>query len=347
MQVIATEREVSGMTAKTVFYSWQAQRPNKCNRTLIEDALERALRELAARADAPIEFRLDQDARGAPGACEISAAILEKIDRCSIFVADITPVGSLINERPTPNPNVLFELGYAWKALGENCVILVLNEAFGKPEDLPFDISKRNIIRYTFDGTPAGPADARKHLQAQLRDALSSMAQDDHMRLLRESGLRPTDIALFKAVYAWMLKENNEICDYETVLQMGEDLNLNEEGVEDATEMISDLGFWSADPNAGPRPFCVVRATTHGMEPYLSEFLPNYSALSHEIKRHILNGMTRSDQLAEKTGQSQIVVEHMMQILQDNDYICITKPSTSGVGVWEVKPKLKREFGQS
>jgi hypothetical protein len=102
-----------GMAIRTVFYAWQAQHPGNCNRSLIHEALERALRDLAQDKEEPIEFALDQDALGVLGSPEISATILQKIENCSIFVADITPVGSLINEKKTPNPNVLFELGYA------------------------------------------------------------------------------------------------------------------------------------------------------------------------------------------------------------------------------------------
>jgi hypothetical protein len=43
------------------------------------------------------------------------------------------------NRRRTPNPNVLVELGYALKALGDERVIVVVNTAFGKEELLPFD----------------------------------------------------------------------------------------------------------------------------------------------------------------------------------------------------------------
>jgi hypothetical protein len=136
------------MATKTVFYAWQAQLPAKCNRSLIEEALERALQVLTQDKEEPIEFVLDQDARGVLGSPEISATILQKIENCSIFVADITPVGSLITGKKTLNPNVLFELGYAWHKLRESRIILVLNEVFGSPEDLPFDLLKRSLVLY-------------------------------------------------------------------------------------------------------------------------------------------------------------------------------------------------------
>ena len=232
---------------KTIFYAWQAQRPSKCNRSLIEDALERALRELAQDQEEPVEFALDQDAQGVTGALDISTTILRKIETCTIFVADITPVGSLINGKATPNPNVLFELGYAWHKLGESHIILVLNEAFGVPEDLPFDISKRSLVRYHRNAEAEdGPGNVRSALMGRFRSLIAVMARADHLRPLRERDMTETDIALFEAVYAKMLEAETGHLNYEVVLQLGNSLGLDEEGVIDATQMLLGLGLWEA-----------------------------------------------------------------------------------------------------
>jgi hypothetical protein len=112
------------------------------------------------------------------GSPEISATILQKIENCSIFVADITPVGSLIIEKKTPNPNVLFELGYAWRKLGESRVILVLNEAFAAPEDLPFDLLKRSLILYRRDRDASdGPGSVRSYLTSSALAAPGSRSE--------------------------------------------------------------------------------------------------------------------------------------------------------------------------
>jgi len=288
---------------------------------------------------------LDQDARGALGSPEISSTILQKIEKCSAFVADVTPVGTLVNARPTPNPNVLFELGYAWRTIGENRIILVLNEAFGLPEDLPFDISKRALARYRLDD-PARAAEVRGNLAARFGSVISSMARDDHLRPLRESGLSESDIKLFTRVYAKMLEADREICGYDVLLQIGTDLGLGEEGVDDATQMLSDHDFWRASPVMGPHRFSHIRSTARGMEQYCKAFLPVYSKLPDDIGRRIVAGMTSSGELARATGQPEIVVEHLLKLLESNDYIRVTE-SNAGVHVFDIKPKLKRCYSQS
>ena len=336
---------------KTIFYAWQAQLPPKCNRSLIENALERALRELAQDKEEPVEFALDQDARGVSGAAEISATILRKIEDCSIFVADVTPVGSLINGKATPNPNVLFELGYAWHKLGEGRVILVLNEAFGTPEDLPFDLLKRSLVIYRLNPDASdGPSSGRSALVSRFRSLISAMASD-HLRSLRESGLNATDIALFEAVYAKMWEAETGHLNYEVVLQLGNSLGLDEEGVIDATQMLLGLGLWEAPSITSPTRFSNVDATTPGMEQYCKAFLSDYQALTTDIQRRIVDGVesrgeVNSDELASAIGRPEILIVHILTVLKEDNYINMERERRSAF-VFEVKPKLKRFFGQA
>jgi hypothetical protein len=338
------------MTPQTVFYAWQAQHPGNCNRSLIEKALERALQDLAQNKAGPIEFELDQDARGALGSPEISATILQKIENCSIFVADITPIGSLINGKRTPNPNVLFELGYAWHKLGESRIILVLNEAFGSPEDLPFDLLKRSLVLYRRDRDASdGPGSVRSYLAGRFRALIAAMARDDHLRPLRERGMTETDIALFKVVYEKMLETDTNFCDYQVVLQEGNNLGLEVEEVIAATQIVSDLGLWEAPQVTSPYRFSHVLVSTPGMEQYCMAFMPNYPLLTTDVQKRILEGVRSrgeisSSELASAVGKPKIVIVHILRQLQESDYILI---DDGGTFVFEVKPKLKRLFGQS
>ena len=57
---------------------------------------------------------MDQDTAGIAGWPDIASTILTKIEKCEVFVADLTPInGPEPDSRPTPNPNVMLELGYA------------------------------------------------------------------------------------------------------------------------------------------------------------------------------------------------------------------------------------------
>jgi hypothetical protein len=132
---------------KRVFYSWQADRSKTTGRNLVHRALEEAIK--ALNSDAAVEDAardrafLDSDTQNVPGSPPIVETILNKIDTASIFVADLTFIGTRFDGRPVPNPNVTIEYGYALKALTHARVICIMNTAHGAPtgESLPFDLS--------------------------------------------------------------------------------------------------------------------------------------------------------------------------------------------------------------
>ncbi len=166
-----------------VFYSWQSDLPNATNRGFIERALENAAKAIRNDDSNQVEPVIDRDTSGVPGSPDIAGTIFGKIDRAQIFVCDI----SIINQdvasqnaavRPTPNPNVLIELGYALKTLGAKRIIMVLNDAYGGPELLPFDLRMRRVIRYHMPKETEGRATERKELEKVLKEALHTILSE-------------------------------------------------------------------------------------------------------------------------------------------------------------------------
>lgn len=160
----------------TVFYSWQSVLENSTNRGFIEDALEKAVKSIRADGSLAVDPRVDMDVQGIPGAPDIAATILAKIDSCAVFVADVSIVHGADVARRCPNPNVLLELGYAMRAVGASRVVLVMNTRFGGPEELPFDLKQRSVMRYDLGvGEEKGPA--RKALVERLVGAVGASLQ--------------------------------------------------------------------------------------------------------------------------------------------------------------------------
>jgi hypothetical protein len=186
----------------TVFYSWQSDLDQKTNRFFIGDALEKAVK-LLRREGLEVAPRIEQDARDCPGSPDLAAEILKKINKCRVFVADVSIINSgavvlapgknpggveifslweramapkpddLKRCRPTPNPNVLIELGYAARSVTWDRVICVFNGAYGEIEELPFDIRPRGMLR--FDLLPTDEEERKRkkdELQAILKGAL-------------------------------------------------------------------------------------------------------------------------------------------------------------------------------
>jgi len=165
------------MTA-TIFYSWQSDSPRKINHDFIRAILDDICHILAedTAIDEPLrELSVDSDTQGVAGQPPIVETIFKKIDSAEIFVADVTFTGKRPDERPTPNPNVLIEYGWALKSRTHERVICVMNTYFGEPSGttLPFDMAHlRWPICYSLD--PKASKEYRQTEAARVKKALTS-----------------------------------------------------------------------------------------------------------------------------------------------------------------------------
>ena len=153
---------------RTVFYGWQSDTPTDANRDFIAQALEAAIRSLGT------DLILDRDVRGVPGMAAIGDTILLKIRSATLCAMDLTIVATHVGrqERSIPNSNVLIELGFALAARGPESIICIMNEHYGKPDELPFDLRHRNVsVRYDL-GPFAGEIERQREL-AELTVKLS------------------------------------------------------------------------------------------------------------------------------------------------------------------------------
>lgn len=155
----------------TVFFSWQSDTRAAANRTLIHDALDAAAVELRRDVAVGIDLCIDRDTQNTPGTPDIAGTIFAKIQEADVFVADVTRINRGVEGRPTPNPNVLVELGYALRELGSERVILVMNSNMGSIEELPFDLRHRRVLTYSSPEDAPDRIAARRGLTRRLVDA--------------------------------------------------------------------------------------------------------------------------------------------------------------------------------
>ncbi len=161
----------------TVFYSWQSDLPNATNRGLIQEALERAAKSIRADDSLTVDPVLDRDTQNVPGAPDIAHAIFQKIEKAAAFVADVSIINPGLG-RPTPNPNVLIEVGYALKTLGPPRMVLVANTANGPVESLPFDLRTKRVLTYHLPRGAVDKSEQRKRLQQDLELVLRAILAD-------------------------------------------------------------------------------------------------------------------------------------------------------------------------
>jgi hypothetical protein len=173
-----------------VFWSWQSDTPGKVGRHFIREALSKAISDLKIEIeldeptgrDPRSDLHLDQDRQGVPGSPDLARVILEKISKASVFVADVTAVGTTGldrvdgSEKKLINANVAIELGYALGTAGDSALLMVMNEYFGSREDLPFDLKAKAgplVFSLTPNATKEQITTASHQLTAQLKEAIA------------------------------------------------------------------------------------------------------------------------------------------------------------------------------
>jgi hypothetical protein len=191
-----------------IFYSWQADTFKTNGRNFIERALEQAIKRIATDVEIDEAIRgqieVDKDTKGVPGTPPIVDTIFRKIDAAAIFIPDLTFVGKRIDKRPTPNPNVMIEYGWALKSLTHSRIVTVMNVAYGAPtpENMPFDLRHlRNPILYDL------PENANDSIKADERAKLIN-AFEHHIRAVlnsedfKQSQPQPVAPPLFESKYS-------------------------------------------------------------------------------------------------------------------------------------------------
>jgi hypothetical protein len=169
------------MSEFKVFYSWQSDLPNSTNRIFIGKALSTACEQVSKNPDIEYSPRLDQDTQGVSGSPAIPATIMEKIDECQVFVADVSLSFNGPKDKVAPNPNVMFELGYAVARLGWDRIILVMNLENGPIDSLPFDLEKRRVTGpYKAAVGEQDRSEEKKSLASRLASGIAAIAQLDH-----------------------------------------------------------------------------------------------------------------------------------------------------------------------
>jgi hypothetical protein len=122
-----------------------------------------------------VEPVVDRYTAGIPGSPDIAATIFAKIDSRDAFVCDVSIINEGSANRPTPNPNVLIELGYAIKHLGWHRIVMICNVVWGPVEQLPFDLRMKRVVTYTARPGDTDRATERRGLTGKLAGAIEEI----------------------------------------------------------------------------------------------------------------------------------------------------------------------------
>lgn len=185
-----------------IFYSWQSDLPNKNNRSFIEECIKKTVKKYKDT----ITIEADRDVKNNTGSPDIANTIFDKIDECDLFIADV----SIINKskcklirtksKPTPNPNVLLELGYAASVLGWDRVVCIYNTDYSELDSLPFDLRQHRITSYSLSGKKK--SDVRDDIVNAISDTIDGLLNSG-------SAIRPKGTQSYHRLLGYDLLSDN------------------------------------------------------------------------------------------------------------------------------------------
>lgn len=123
----------------TIFFSWSNEHQNTKKYILkLLDYLKEDIK------DNGITLNIVESTSNALGFAKIEEVILDSIDQCDFFVADLTPTKG----KGTVNSNVCFELGYMAGHHGTERIFGICNKKYVKnpSTELPFDFSHNRVL---------------------------------------------------------------------------------------------------------------------------------------------------------------------------------------------------------
>lgn len=324
-----------------IFYSWQSDLPNSTNRGFIQKALEAAAKSLRNDDSVNIEPVVDRDTAGIAGSPDITATIFNKIDAAATFVCDVSIINKVEGEpgnasRLTPNPNVLIELGYAAKSLGWDRIIMVMNLAFSKPENLPFDLRPKRVVEYDLDEATADKAEERKKLEKilalRLREVFGQL--DSFL-----PDLPKNENKLFKEICELALNKDYPNLYESDLLIFGNGVFSSE--FTDSLEILETKGYVKLAWALG-RKIKMLTVLPLGFELYAIRNLDDFSKLTSEIAKLISDkSVFDSKQLSEQLDRSHSLIVLICQMLERKKLLKLSSGNGMVRIAWN-SPELKR-----
>ncbi len=203
-----------------LFFSWQNDR--KDTKKVIFAALRKVEEALKKEG---LELFIDQDTRERVGKRNIDAEVLEKIRKCDIFVADLTPVITYMppadsHDLPKhmPNSNVMYEYGYALHAKGENRMIVLASltkEENEHIEYMPFDINHDTITLFSDENSLRGLYGWIKKIIEDVNKERATFVPQYSCTLLFQTDEGFSDDIIIKPKYKriWYTSQNHHISE--------------------------------------------------------------------------------------------------------------------------------------
>lgn len=157
-------------------------------------------------------------------------------------------------------------------------------------------------------------------------------------------GMAKSDNLVLKLSCEYAIKENDRILNPGKVFLENDSPIIPESELSESLEILDREGYIKLSRTIGAG-LSHYQITTHGFEEYAEAYLQNYHELQTRIISLLVNENIASNvELVEKLNQSQLVIDHILDLLEKNGHVNLSKMIGGLIRVYNISPSLKRSL---
>jgi hypothetical protein len=161
---------------------------------------------------------------------------------------------------------------------------------------------------------------------------------------LRIANLNRVDSLLFEKACRIAIEQGSTLIDDEPWLESLKGLDLSEEQIAQSQRILEEYGFIERHRTIRLVEIYSFSITLFGFHEFAKAAIPDFDSLCSQVVAMLVREEHMAgDSIAEAVGQPLRVIEHILEMLEDNDLIKISRQKGGTyMNVWDVSVKLRR-----
>ncbi|MDN3403345.1 toll/interleukin-1 receptor domain-containing protein [Pseudoalteromonas sp. APC 3213] len=158
-------------------------------------------------------------------------------------------------------------------------------------------------------------------------------------------GLTKADNLVLKESCEYIIQNDGIIVSPESLFGDGDKLGFSRAEIKDCIEVLEQNGYLDVSRyfGSGDDYSCNYRVTTYGLDNFTGTYIPDYSETLDKAVSLIVNERASSNfAIQEKTGKPIVIINHILDVLESNDHIKLSKTLDGAVHIYNVSASLRR-----
>lgn len=158
-------------------------------------------------------------------------------------------------------------------------------------------------------------------------------------------GLTKADNLVLKESCEYIIQNDYIMVNPESLFGDGDKLGFSRAEIKDCIEVLEQNGYLDVSRyfGSGEDYSCDYRVTTHGLDRFTRTYIPDYSETLDKAVSLIVNeGANSNFAIQEKIGKPIVIINHILDVLESNDHVKLSKTLDGAVHIYNISASLRR-----